>query len=337
MRRWAAEGTLLAVALIWGATFFMVKDATRDFSVLAFLALRFTLASLVMLPLVLHLGRWPRPAEWRWGLIAGLILALSYISQTFALRGLGAGRTGFLTGLYVILVPFFALVLLRHRLQRRVLIGAGCAVIGLALLSGAPGGDLLGDGLALACAALYALQILAVERFPADADWRIMALLQLATVAVVCGALLPILAGTQGCSGGVCSLLAPFADPLPSAVPLPVFTSALFTGIAASSVALSVQVWAQRILPPSDAAVIYAMESPFAALFGIMFEGETLTIGALLGCALMLAGMLITSLGGSKARKREAPEGGHLTPSIPLASLEARGKPEIASDSPLAL
>ncbi len=295
--RLTADAALFGIALIWGLTFFMVKDATRDFPVLAFLALRFTLATLVMLPLVLRIKRRPHRSEIMAGVLAGLLVSISYISQTFALRLIGAGRTGFFTGLYVIMTPFLALILLRHRLTTRVFIGAISALSGLLLLSYAPGGNLLGDGLAVLCALTYALQILAVEKFPAGADWRIMATVQLATVAITCGVLLPIMAAVQSCDSGVCMALRPFADPLPTALPLSVLTTALFTGIFASGLALSVQVWGQRILPPSDTALIFAMESPLSALFSAIFKGEVLTAQALAGCALIFLGMLITAFG----------------------------------------
>src|SRR5579859_7678701 len=318
--RLAADGALLFVAIIWGATFFMVKDATRDFPVLGFLALRFTLATLALLPTLLQVRRWPRPAEWRWGMIAGGVLCLSYISQTFGLRVLGAGRTGFLTGLYVVIVPFLAVTLLRQQIVKRIWLGAGVALIGLALLSGAPGGDLLGDGLALMCALLYALQIIAVEQFPADSDPRLMTAIQLGVVAVGSAVLLPLLASVNGCPNPVCGLLKPFADPLPTSIPLPVLTTAAFTGLMASSVALLVQVWAQKILPPSEASLIYAMESPFSALFGVLFEGELLTAGALAGGALMLTGMLITALGSTKNPAVPA-----VTPDMPTVPILEQG------------
>lgn len=295
--RRVAEIALIGVAVIWGSTFFLVKDATATFPVLAFLVLRFTIATLAMLPLTIRAGRWPTGREWQLGSAAGLLLGLSYIMQTFALRVLGAGRTGFLTGLYVVIVPFLALLLMRHPITRRIALGAGLAVIGLALLSGAPGGDLLGDVLALLCGFLYALQILIVEHFPRGSNWRLMTPIQLGVVALLCVGLLPIMALAHDCSAGWCTLLHPFADPLPVALPFVVWGTALFTGLFASSLALSVQVWSQRILPPSEAALIYALESPFSALFGIAFLSETLTLGALFGSGLMLAGMVVSSLG----------------------------------------
>ncbi|HLY26043.1 MAG TPA: DMT family transporter, partial [Aggregatilineales bacterium] len=278
--RLLADLSLLFIAAVWGATFFMVKDATAQFPVLYFLALRFGLASLALIPLALLLKRRPTGAELRWGILGGVLFCCGYIFQTFALGQIDSGRVGFITGLYVILVPIQALIFLRHRLKLRAIIGASLAVIGLALLSNAPGGNLAGDGLAFLCALSFAAQIIVVERFPRDADWRMMSLIQAA------------------CVGGISGGIAIFAEPLPASIPISVLGVAAFTGLLATALGLAIQVWAQRRLPPSDAAIMFAMESPFSALFGFLFLGERLTLGGLLGCGLILVGMLTTALTG---------------------------------------
>jgi drug/metabolite transporter (DMT)-like permease len=290
--RWLADGSLLTIAAVWGATFFMVKDAISTFPVMAFLAIRFTLASAVLLPLVLRARRKPMRAELKWGVIAGLLFCGGYVFQTFALGRIGSGRTGFITGLYVVMVPILALLLLRHRLTRRVILGTLLALVGLTLLSYAPGGDLFGDILAFLCALSYALQILAVEKFPKGADWRTMALIQ------------------AGCVAVICTVLTPFFGPVPTTIPLNVLGVAAFTGLIASAVALAVQVWAQRVLPPSDAALIFAMEAPFSALFGFMFKGERdiFAVNGLIGSTLILAGMLVTAIGGEETSEQNAAE-----------------------------
>jgi drug/metabolite transporter (DMT)-like permease len=297
--RWLADASLLGLAAGGGATFFMVKDATREFPVLAFLAIRFCIASLALLPLVLQARRWPTRAELRWGLLAGGLFCLGYIAQTFSLRLIDSGRTGFFTGLYVILVPILALFLLRHALTKRIILGAALALGGMTLLSYAPGSNFLGDVLAFLCALCFAGQILAVEKFPRGSDWRIMALIQSACVAVISAVLLPILAAVHGCSAPACAAVAPFTDAIPPAIPPEVWAVAGFTGLLATAAGLAIQVWAQRILPPSDTAIIFAMESPFSALFGALFLAEVLSGGGLLGCGLILAGMLVTTVGGS--------------------------------------
>jgi drug/metabolite transporter (DMT)-like permease len=314
--RLLADAALLGIAAVWGATFFMVKDATSSFPVLAFLVIRFILASLALLPFALRVRRWPSRQEWKWGLIAGIAFGGGYIFQTFALRMIDAGRTGFITGLYVVLVPILALVLLRHAITIRVVVGTVLALVGLTLLSYAPGGNFVGDLLAFLCALSYALQILAVEKFPKDADWRIMSLIQSGCVAVICGVLLPVLVAVRACQSPVCTPFVLFADPLPTTLPLMVLAVAAFTGLLATAVGLAAQVWAQRILPPSDAALIYAMEAPFSALFGWIFRGEVLTQGGLFGCGLIMAGMLSTALGGESKVKPEAETKEGLPPAL---------------------
>ena len=296
--RLLADLAILGIAAVWGATFFMVKEATSAFPVMAFLALRFTLASAALVPFMLRQGRWPTRQEWRWGVIAGLLFCGGYVFQTFSLRLVDSGRTGFITGLYVIMVPLLALILLRHPLKLRALLGAGLAVVGLGLLSNAPGGNLPGDVLAILCALCFAAQIVAVEKFPPDADWRIMSIVQSVVVAVICAALVPLQAAVHACDTAVCLSLGTFAEPLPTALPLKVLAVAAFTGLIATALGLVIQVWAQRRLSPSDTALIFVMESPFSALFGFLFLGEMLSAGGLLGCGLMLTGMLTTALAG---------------------------------------
>lgn len=295
-KRWLATTSLLGIAAVWGATFFMVKDATSHFSVVAFLALRFSIASTSLLPSVVRVRRWPSHQEWKWGLLAGMLFCGGYIFQTFSLRLIDSGRTGFITGLYVVMVPILALLLLRQPLRTRVIIGAGFTLVGMIFLSYAPGGNLLGDGLAVLCALSYSCHILVVEKFPRGCDWRIMATVQAGVVALLSTALLPLLAGLQNCLTPICAALASFADPIPTTIPLVVLVVAAFTGLLATAVGLAIQVWAQRILPPSETALIFAMESPFAALFGVTLRGESLSGGGFLGCGLILAGMLTTTL-----------------------------------------
>jgi drug/metabolite transporter (DMT)-like permease len=314
-RHLVADALLMTVAAIWGATFFMIKDATQNFPVLGFLALRFLLITVIMLPLVIPLRRFPTRQEWKWGILAGFPLMLGYVMQTFAMRTIGSGRTGFITGMYVVIVPFLALILLRHRITRRVGIGTLLALVGLLILGYAPGGD-TGDLLAIFCAVSYALQIIVVGQFSKALDWRFMTILQLGCVGVCSLILLPILAATRGCDLAPCLVLRPFADPYPTTISSNVIFAALFTGILASGVGFSVQIWAQKILSPSEAALIYAMESPFAALFGWLFLHEVLTLEALVGGALILTGVIITSVGSGHSKDEKpavAPEAATFT------------------------
>lgn len=293
-----------AVAAIWGATFFVIKDATATFSVLAFMTIRFAIASIALLPFVLSLRRWPNVAELRWGVGAGVLFTFGYIFQTFALRLADSGRVGFITGLYVVLVPLLALVLLRYRLKLRIIIATALALGGLTLLSYAPGGSFAGDLLAFLCALSFAGQIVLVEKFPKHTDWRYMAILQTICVALFCALLLPLMSAIPQCRSELCVVLQPFSDQFPTDLPLKVLGVAAFTGLLASAFGLWVQIWAQKILPPSDAALIYALESPFAAIFGVMMLGERLTFGAIVGCVLLSLSMVVMTVAGNQPTDR---------------------------------
>jgi drug/metabolite transporter (DMT)-like permease len=296
--RYVALLILMVVSAIWGGTFFMIKDATAIFPVMGFLVLRFTLATGVMFPLVLRVGRLPTRVEWVWGVLAGALLTGGYMFQTFSMRFNDSGRTGFITSLYAVIVPFMALILLKQPITRRILIGTGLALIGLILLGYAPGGTSLGDGLAILSTFIWALQIVAVSRFPRTADWRIMTILQLGSNAFFCGILFLILPIFRGCAGAnaVCDALLPFADPLPTELPLMVFGVALFTAIFASALGFSVQIWAQRRISASEAAIIYAMESPFSAVFGVAFRNEVLTPTGIFGGMLIVIGVIVATV-----------------------------------------
>ncbi|MCC7206688.1 MAG: DMT family transporter, partial [Anaerolineae bacterium] len=150
--------------------------------------------------------------------------------------------------------------------------------------------------------------IIVVDRIPGHADVRFIAMLQALVIVVVCAVLIPILAGVQGCDTPLCTALAPFAEPLPTSLPLNMLGAAAYTGILATALALPVQVWAQRILPPSDAGMIFAMESPFAVVFGILVLSETLTPVGALGSGLIFAAMLLTTLARTNKRPVEAAE-----------------------------
>lgn len=289
------------IAAVWGATFFIIKDATADYSIMAFLAVRFGIASLALLPFVLQLRRLPTRAELRWGILAGLLFGAGYVFQTFALRFGDSGRVGFITGLYVVLVPLLALVLLRYPLKLRIVIATVLALVGLVLLSYVPGSNLVGDVLAFLCSLSFAGQILVVEKFPRQCDWRYTAVLQSATTGVMAVVLLPLMSLAGQCTGSpACEFILHFQDHIPTTLPLNILLVALFTGLVASAFGLWMQIWAQKILPPSDAALIYALESPFAAIFGVAFRGERLTDLGILGCVLLSASMFTVTIGGDK-------------------------------------
>lgn len=279
-RHLAAESALVAAAAIWGFTFPLVKDALDHISTLEFLAVRFTLATVVLVVL------WPGAAVQalrtgrRAGLIAGGLLALGHVFQTFGLERTLSTNAGFITGLYVVFTPIFAAAVLRRRPSVDVLVAVGLTVLGLGLLSlRLDGGPTInsGDALVFGCAVAYGGQIVAIARYAPEMDARVLLIQQLAVTAVVMAAVMP---------------LQPMVVPRGGAV----WNALLATALGSSAFGIGVQTWAQKLVSPSRAAVIFASEAPFAALFAHVLADERLSGRAWLGAVLIFAGMVVVAV-----------------------------------------
>ena len=286
---WQADLALLGVALIWGATFVMVKEAVAHFPVFAFLTVRFSFA-LVSLAPFLWVGHPSTGAStftlswaelWAGGLV-GLALVAGYGLQTVGLRHTTAAKTGFITGLSVVFVPLLGAILWRRRPPPAARVGVVLATIGLALLTlGADLSVAWGDLLVLGCALAFALHILGLSVFAPRMEPRLLTAIQIVTVALV-------------------SALISRAIEWPwSPLSGQVLWAALFTGVLATSLAYGVQTVAQRLTSATHTALIFAMEPVFAALFAYLLAGERLGPRRWAGCGLILAGMLVAEVGPS--------------------------------------
>jgi drug/metabolite transporter (DMT)-like permease len=277
-----ADSSMLMIAIIWGFTFPMVKGAVENFPVYSFLAVRFAIASVALLLLTWRSLR-HIPRKWvLFGLATGLMNFAGFALQTYGLQTVAPGRTAFITGLYGALVPLMLAVIGRGRITRIMWVAIVLSVLGLSFLFWH---DLTlsfssGDGLIVLCAFAFAAQIVMVGLFPRELDPKPMATLQ----ALVCF--------------GAASAFALFTDrPLP-ALPMDTLGAALFTGLLGTALALVVQTWAQRHTPTSHAALIFCTEPVWGAIAGMALFGEIFTPLAVVGCGLMLAGMVAPDLAG---------------------------------------
>jgi len=281
-RRAKAEALLIFVTFIWGSTFVIVKGALNDASPLAFLALRFILAGAL---LFVALKRGPlESAAIVPGVILGVFLFGGYVFQTSGLKYTTPSKAAFITGFSVILVP---MILLAQGSRMRGANSAG-AVLGLAgiyflvLPSGLRAAN-LGDVLVLFGAVSFALHIVLVGRYVNLYRFEHLVPVQVLTVGVLSIALLPFDR----------SLRLHFSAGLAAAVAV--------TAILATGFAFSVQNWAQRFTPAAHTALIFALEPVFAALTSRVVVGERLGGKVLLGCALILSGMVISEIWGGSA------------------------------------
>ncbi|HNS01610.1 MAG TPA: DMT family transporter [Anaerolineae bacterium] len=285
-----ADAALLFVAAIWGATFVMVQDAVTGFPVFAFLAMRFSLASLALLPFLLRSrpappAPVPRPAASTRlaaalpGILIGAALFAGYAFQTFGLRETTPAKAGFITGMSVVLVPLGQAIFLRRPPRRNSLIGVALAAIGLALLS--LQADLTlsrGDLLVLACAMAFAAHILLMGRYAPDWQPLRLAFVQIVTVALLSAAAALLLEQPIGRPAGG------------------VWFAAAFTGLLATALAFFAQSRAQQATSPTHTALIFASEPIFAGLFSFLLIGELLGPRQLAGSALIVAGMVISEV-----------------------------------------
>ncbi|HVF12743.1 MAG TPA: DMT family transporter [Actinomycetota bacterium] len=265
---------LVGVTAIWGLTFVLVKDAVEAMPPLRFLAIRFLLAGLVLLPF----GGRPRLSSVRNSVPTGIALAVGYALQTIGLRYTGATRSGFITGLAVIFTPLVGAVLFGIRSSLRMLVAVLASGLGMFLLIGA---DLrhanLGDLLTLGCAISFAFHLLLQARAVVKVAPVVLASMQM------------LIAGGLFLMGSVLTETQAFSFPPKVLVALAV------TAVGGSAIAFLVMAWAQRHLSPTQTAVILSAEPVFAGIAGYALLGERLSPVAWVGASLILTAMLAVS------------------------------------------
>jgi drug/metabolite transporter (DMT)-like permease len=267
---------LVLVTAIWGVTFVQIKDALALYPLFAFLAVRFAIAVAVLAvpaaPRLRSLGRSGALA----GAALGGLLAAGYALQTAGLDRTTVSAAGFVTGMYVVLTPIFGLALFRIRPGRAVWLGVGLAVVGLAMLSGVSAGSVTGDLMVLAAAALYALQIVLMERFAPRYDPLAFTTAEM-TAAFVGFTVIAVAAGQVELPRGAT-----------------VWGALLVTGIFASALGYLAQAWAQRRTSATRTALIFALEPVFAGIFGYALAGDRLGPLGWAGCAVILSGIAVS-------------------------------------------
>jgi drug/metabolite transporter (DMT)-like permease len=286
-----ATAALLAVTACWGSTFFLIHDLLTRVPTLDFLAVRFTIASVTLVLLAPRaLGRLTRESR-RQALVLGCLYGVAQILQTAGLAKTPASVSGFITGMYVVATPVFAALILRSRIGRVTWVAVMLAMAGLGVLT--LGGVSVGYGEALifVAAMIYALHIVGLGAWSDPQQAIGMSIVQLIVIAVIC-----------------------WVFTVPGGVVLPDrpgdWASVVYMAVFAGAGAMIGQTWAQGHLPPTRAAIIMSMEPVFAALFAVLFGGESATFRMAVGGLMVLTAMVLAEL--APRRKVEA-EVTHLT------------------------
>jgi drug/metabolite transporter (DMT)-like permease len=279
--RWIVDGSLVAVTLIWGATFVLVKQALADVSTLLFLTLRFSIAAIVLALVFRKELRAPHVgASLRRGVLAGVFLFSGYVLQTAGLKFTSASKAGFITGLYVPLVPLIGGLLHQKLPQISEQVGIVLAVIGTILLTAQKdilniaGGDLLVAG----CALAFACHIVILGRFAPESNLGVLTVAQIATGAVL----------------GAATFW--WVEPVRLHWSINVWVALAITSLLATALAFFIQTWAQRWSSPTRTVLIFSLEPVFAWVTSYLVAGEVLSHRGMAGAALILAGILVVEL-----------------------------------------
>lgn len=271
---------LLAVTAIWGSTFGITKDAVAFISPMEFIALRFGIAAIVLGAFWWKSVRDEGRRMLKAGAIAGAVLAVGYLLQTFGLKYTTATNAALVTGMFVVFTPILSALILKRAPGRLPMIGVVLATTGLAALAlrTTPGLPAFrsGDVIVLFAALSFALHVIVLGRWAPGGDVRAFAVLQLAFAAVISALVMPFDAVR---------------------VPPPQTWWALaITGVGASAFAFAMQTWAQSRLSPTRTAVMLTMEPVFGALFGVFVLSERLTTRGWIGAALIIAGAIVAEV-----------------------------------------
>ncbi len=272
-----APWALLTVSAAWGLSFIVMKDAIQRQSVNNFLFTRFALAVIVMILIRPQTIKLFNKDLLQRGGLAGIFLGLGYIAQTLGLERTGAAITGFITGLYVVLTPLIASIVLKEKITKFTWLCIAVATFGLGLLSIRGFSVGIGEMFVLASAVLFAAHIIALSKWSSGRDVYAMTVIQLTMCAIL---------------AGLASAVEGYSLPPDSGV----WSVVIFTAVFATAVAFIVQTWSQAHMSATKVAVILTMEVVFAALFAILLGGERLTIQTAIGGILVVVAMYLIVL-----------------------------------------
>lgn len=296
-----ADLVLLGVTIVWGTTFLLVQNAINALPPYSFLFVRFFLAFIFLLFILIWQNRKAQNGEqkkgmslatWAAGGVLAVWLFVGYAFQTIGLVYTTSSKAGFITGLSVVLVPIFSLMILRLKPKFPAILGVLLASFGLYFLafgdqSTVEAGNLVlnkGDLLVFFCTIGFAMQIVFTGKFVLKHNVLLLTVIELGLVALFS---LIFALFTEDLSPLL--TLTTYLNPM-------VLLALVVTAFLGTALAFLAQTHYQQHTTPTRVALIFAMEPIFAALTGVLFGGEILTMMMLTGCALIFVGMLCAEM-----------------------------------------
>lgn len=284
---------LLTATLIWGTTFVAQSVGMDHVGPISFQAIRTMLAALFLCIVIFitekgrisgFLSHWRNPRLWKAGLLCGAALFLAANLQQLGLVQSDAGKAGFITAMYIVLVPVFG-IFLKKKPPLSCVFSVAIAMVGLYMLSGAGiNGISTGDIYLALCAVAFAVQITLIDRYAADLEPIALNCIQALT----------------------CSILSfcvvPFTETITLSGVLEGWFPLCYAGVLSMGIAYSLQIMGQQKLESTKASLIMSLESVFAAIAGALLLHERMTTMELAGCALVFAGVLISQIPSKKTK-----------------------------------
>ena len=294
MKKYTGEIALLFNTLIWGGTFALIKNAFTDISPLLFLALRFSMATLILFPFVYSRLIVANKKTILAGSILGAFYFSGFAAQTFGLNLTTATKSGFITGTFVVFIPILQLIIEKRKPKWYNLVSVLLVLIGLIMLSSKGenvidlfkqlGSDFnFGDILTLLCALLFAFQVVYVDVFTKKYDYLPMVFVQLFIT---------------GVGGFILSFIFSFTalETIRFTINFNVISAILYTSIFASIIATVIQLKYQKTVSPTKAGIIFSIELIFAAMFAYFLLSENISNFGLAGCVLIFSGLIISEV-----------------------------------------
>jgi drug/metabolite transporter (DMT)-like permease len=291
------EAALLFMTLVWGATFVIVKQSLNDASSMLFVAMRFSLAGIILFFVLLFRKQEIIKESIVPGIILGVVLFLGFATQTIGLKYTSATKSGFITGSCVVMIPVFQMIFEKKTPGKSVSIGAVIVFIGILFLSSRGNSipNLLkevganfnfGDGMTLLCAVFCAVYIVFINIIAPKHNFWILLFTQIIVVAIL-------------------SLIASLLFKELSIEPFRINFSAylifgvLYTGLLATLLTTAIQTKYQKFVSPAKAGIIYSFEPVFAAIYAFFLLNEKMSNFGLFGCSLIFLGLIVSEVFGS--------------------------------------
>lgn len=268
---------LLVTTLIWGTSFVVQKNTLDDISTLHLLAIRFSIAAVLMFIIAAKDIKKIDRSYIKGGVLMGIALACAYIVQTYGLVYTTPGKNAFLTASYVVMTPFLYWAYKKRRPGKHNLAAAFLCLIGVGLISLNGSMNInIGDILTIICGVFYAIHIIIIDEQAEGKSIALLTAIQFAVAAVLTW--IPAL------------IFEPAIENIPSGA---VF-SILFLGIVCTGICFLLQTYGQKNTPVSQAAILLTLESVFGTVASIIFYKEPMSIRLVLGFAAMFIAVLIS-------------------------------------------